>query len=1110
MNLPEIKEYRVDVSGLSKENLVTRELITASDLKTSKIVVPKHAPFFINSVVVYPRGLSTPLTLGEDYDFVSIDHELSEYAGDRVSWVFRKLRELPDVEMSYQTLGTIPALTLTTRSWYEAAALDQRPVWFDDLLNKPRLWIPMLHGHDLASGFYSFQKLVDIYKSRYETLFGEDALIPYRDWFLNQLSNLESYLQPFKAILDFHTTKHMDHSGDPHGTLAKDVPGLEFIDNVPTAQYKVGVGGQSTRHRTVAAHASNLIESKGMNNDLHMPIVSTNYQTIRNAFFNKEEPFLTNELYTGLDRVNASAWITPDGQGLGIIEVKSRDTTELCWMINPNPLESSRVGYENQWRNTSCPIWKDISVSPEEQRPIYTKMIKGGNRFGVIMFNQIENRWEFVNVREMSDKDYNLICPIGGDTSDLDANWHEYNMLELEHGIVIYRTTDYNTRPTLIWKTINLESILNADNPVMLEDYTINSSSLSDGVALSERGKTTLFPRGFSGGKYSNGDVVFSEGVDLVDAGGQVQVMPTIKNGQLFFEILIPETFSYNGKVRSYTHAHMAKVTVSTTTKQMSFEWVEARTRPYVVTPRLFADVPDANNYFDQVASKFPTFLVHRDNSLIKLDGEGFLAFGFKDRKEGDLYAMMLVPELYTVGTTRRDWNLDDEVNWHYDQVCGAKPLRYKRLWMGHYAGIQPYAGVAAEDHTNHRAVVVKGHHYKHGVGYFAKTGFIDYETFAFQGQNLVTNEMTEDCRHIATMHPEQWIGNLMNLNSKVSQYLFSVGSDTTQTIYGENTKGLIPYNYAVGGEDFYVDHYVKVEQSFLDQFGITDETHWTLVVGSKHNIKDVMYKDYVEDGQIKTRAYVFRLPPEIFDRNDGYVGQAKITRLTGADQVSLVNSRTITHTVPADVPRKVLKNPPASIHTNNVNVLETPDGRTIYVVSPNNAFGDHTKHVTLSTTIVLSPGDSLISIGQNVDEGGYNLVPSGDWSLTTFETQVPFAGLVNVGTIPNIDRNKRLTNYGEAKATYQGSFNMVPIERYVLRQGYPIDISYKGEQYQVDHLKFDFSYLREYGFEAYFDVGFDFSHRETKFTLESSLNDETPDIYVNVTDAGLAVEVYT
>lgn len=1010
MNLPEIKQYRFDVSGGTTENLVPRELIPASDERNAKIVVPRHAPFFIESVNVYRAGHTIPLNLGEHYDFVSIDHELSEYCGNRVSWVIRKLKDdLPDLEITYQTLGTVPVLTETTKYWYEAAALDQRPVWFDQLLNKPRHFIPMLHGHDLAKGFFNFSRIIEIYEKRYETMFSEDAMIPYRDWFVGQLNNLKTYVEPYRLLLERYTDNHIDNKDDPHGTRSKDIPGLDNLDSVKTADRQQILDGLSPKHRVVSGQAKERMQAEGPRKVDHLPnIFLGENKQVTGTVVGEDLPVPVTEISVGIKDILMSVYVDRTGVGRGEQMFLGKDGYQVSRIVNPNPISAHRNPEKNIWYNT-------------HRSPGYDILIAGGNADARIGYRKSDKRWLLIMDRpQITDHDQQPThtVTISGDMSDVLNNFREYRLVHTESAVHLVRTVDHRLKPTVIWKTIKYDKV--AGTATAVTEYTFKYNTINDNTAYNERGRVVMFHRGFNAGKYSNGDLVFSDPVDLISEDNQVLLLPTVFKGKLYVEFLLPETFSYKGEQRRYVHSHMAEMNMNHSTKVVTLTWTDTRARPYIVTERLFSDNPEANNYFEQVAVPFPFELTSRSASLVSMSQEGYFGFGFKECGCAEMFNIRLTPGAYTLNEKGRLWHLADTGEFNVTRIGGSSPIVYDRLDAGHIIPMNPYMGVWAESNERHRYGLVKGIHSENGMGFFYKNLYGGVNDLTVAGVKVKTSLPLDNIDYVHDLPSYGWIGTCLDVSERESEFVWSVGGSDAPTSH-------IPNQVGFGGGNYKVINYVEATDAFLTSMGVNLSGHWTMVLGARYGLPDLIYNTYPEGGQVKTKVLIFRLNANSLTRIDGLHNGTPVSRLSAGDKATVLHQRTLTHTTPAYIKRTKVNKPEPTLNTNVINVLVGDSGRTTIMVCPNNRFGNDSHHTTYPVTLVINQSDSSVVVfDEERFDGCIGLSPDFGWVKTTFAEQTKFGGMINAGVQLNTGYQIR-PSYIPAASGPVGMFNVIP-----------------------------------------------------------------------------------
>ncbi|BAW98255.1 phage minor tail protein [Vibrio phage pTD1] len=977
MNLPEIKQFRVDVSGKSPENNIPRERIPAADERSAIIVVPKHAPFFLESLDVYAVGNPNPLVKGEDYDFTSIDDELSEYAGAPVGWTIRKLKpNLPDLELTYQTLGTVPALTKTTKSWYESAAIDQRPVWFDQILERPEHWIPKLHGHDLASGFYYFQRLVRFYQERLDTLFGTSEMVPYRDWFLGQLSNLESYMIPYRTMMNYYTNKHYAHHDDPHRTTSRKVPGLDLIDPVKTATLREVDLGVSEQHRTLSAHAHRVIKAQGISVEDHVVP-----QFSKLALVGDTNHLRINRIATGLGDLKVSCWIGEDGKGYGLGEFWDEQGSAINHVVNPNPLDLNSLLAECQWKNTHIPFQLEGVNEP------VTRMIPGGT--GRCHIVGTKDRW-YCRIAETHRSDLTpkvIELLVSGDFAE---NWSSYQMTVIDDHVWLTRTSDYLKNPTLIWYMVKLADV----SQLALSEYTFSYKTLNDNTARNDSGKVLLFPRGFTGGKYTSGDMVFSKGVDLVDERQRIVLLPTFVDGLLHVEFILPEAFTYNGVTRRYSHAHMAKCQVNHATRKVTLTFTDTRSRPYVQTDLLFRPVPDANNYFEQIACQFPVTMGNLSGSVVMMDCEGFFGFGYAAPDEGSTYGYTFMPELYSVESIGRQWYLDVGTPWDTDR-CGVRITKpVLPLDVNHPNGVQPYYGVMATSEKQGRTTLFKGWGVDGQRSWFVKTEFDDVGNRTVLGTAHQTPGFGGTITKVEGMDTDLCAGT----------YLSTMGTDFLMSVLSKTSKKPYLSLYSiVSNKGIKSQHYFKPTKAFLDLFGILPSDHWTFVSGRAHGFPDLMYVDRLVASEVRTTVHVFTMVDGVYSRVDEYLDYIPVTVL-GAETLMSHTNKITTHTLPYGIKAALIPNPEVTLHAGSVNAYKDAQGVLTVVMCPKTQAGDEYEHVNLNSVLTVNANStiqSLVSINGVKTPVNTYLTDELGWVNTDIPKQQQMKGLLNVGVTP-------------------------------------------------------------------------------------------------------------
>lgn len=1005
MNLPEVKTFRLDISGKAKENRVPRETLQPHEMGDGSILVPRYAPFFIESVSVYPVNSNIPLVLNKDYDFVSIDHDLSELTGAAVTWFIRKLKpNLGNLDITYQTLGTVPLLTETTKYWYEAGAEDQRPIWFDQLQNKPQHWLPKLHGHDLRVGFYRFEDMVKVYQDRYETLFGESELIPYRDWFLGQLSNLESYITPFKELLKHYADTHINHKEDPHATKSTAIPGLDRIDNVRTATLDQTLEGTDDQLRVVPVGALEYINNLGPNVSDYKPFATLNPKIVS---LNDKLPNFGIEIDVGIKTPNYSVWVDRAGKGEGVGMFYAPKGTVLNWVRNVNPYNRRDVAELNQWVNTHAPFeLYDPSGEPE----IMDRMIPGGNGRALIVGSSLSKNWFLVDTKNGAESfTWDVTKLIG--TEDLEDTWMNYRVMPLKDGVWLTTTADLMSRPKVYVLAMRYQHVANGE--VQLVNFKFTYKHLNSFDNKNSNGYIELFARTFdTDGKYLGGDIQLSHPVELVDQPNRIVVMPLELNGELHLEFILAECFRNGKATRRYRHRHLAKVNIHATLNQVSLTWVNRTARPTIDVKTLFGDNPSSLSvYWNEYTVRFPYELCTVYSSLVRLPFEGYMGFGFTDLIQGDTFSTTLIPENYLVRPNGREYHLEGGSEWVEDHRSGVRMVSNTRLDTGHPKGIQPYLGAFVETLDNNVMGLVKGWDRAEGLSWFSKTGLGRVRAVPYDEAYVWSREPNNQIQRLTGLIPDQLVGNYVVARDledetdtdNVGNMFLCIGGNTVPRLRVNYPEHLLPLDGNILPEEFITGVYAGVDPSWLTQFGWDDtKFYWHVIMGASEGFPNVLTMDYQKGDKLVTEAIVFTFEPATLDRRDLVLDGSRVVMLTDEDVVTIHSRKEIEHTLPDHIEMVKVKELVPKTHTGVVNVLKTLDGNYNISIAPNNQFGDALDYVTLPVLITVDGKTNEITNGVSESygrtHGVISLSRARGWSVTSFPNQLDYAGLLNAG----------------------------------------------------------------------------------------------------------------
>ena len=160
MPLPIIR-YALDPTGVNPDNVVNGEIHT---LSTNKIraIAPSYGPLYTESCSIYDNTTNRLLVRGQDYQFVELLQEATLKFGKEIAELVLILDETVSnqIRINYQVLGGLYQNNASAViNMYETYLLDNRPVDWTNVLNKPFEYPPSLHLH-LLRDIYGFEPII--------------------------------------------------------------------------------------------------------------------------------------------------------------------------------------------------------------------------------------------------------------------------------------------------------------------------------------------------------------------------------------------------------------------------------------------------------------------------------------------------------------------------------------------------------------------------------------------------------------------------------------------------------------------------------------------------------------------------------------------------------------------------------------------------------------------------------------------------------------------------------------------------------------------------------------------------------------------------------------
>lgn len=169
--------YPLDLTGTSRDNLIQNERreLTASKVR---VVVPSGGPFFTRSFVLRDTATGRIVPVGESYYFGNFHKTASTKAKAEIASmvIITDTRVSRNVSFDYQVIGGEFGYNhAAIIDQIEALQLDNRPIDWMNVTNKPIGYTPAKHLHDIGD-IYGFEYLVNALEEiRQALLLGDEA-----------------------------------------------------------------------------------------------------------------------------------------------------------------------------------------------------------------------------------------------------------------------------------------------------------------------------------------------------------------------------------------------------------------------------------------------------------------------------------------------------------------------------------------------------------------------------------------------------------------------------------------------------------------------------------------------------------------------------------------------------------------------------------------------------------------------------------------------------------------------------------------------------------------------------------------------------------------------
>lgn len=211
--------YPLDLTGTSRDNLVLNELHTLKPTRVRAVALQNGA-FYTASVVIRDVATARVLVVGQDYEFDNLYQMASEHAKAEVAAiiVITNTEVSNTVSVDYQCIGGLYGYSTTAiMQQIEDLQLDNRKVEWGNIYNKPAVYPPAKHLHDIGD-VYGFEYLVQaIQQLRHAIMVGDEGshenIYKYID---KTFGNTGEKLKELENAL----RRHIEDKNNPHEVTA--------------------------------------------------------------------------------------------------------------------------------------------------------------------------------------------------------------------------------------------------------------------------------------------------------------------------------------------------------------------------------------------------------------------------------------------------------------------------------------------------------------------------------------------------------------------------------------------------------------------------------------------------------------------------------------------------------------------------------------------------------------------------------------------------------------------------------------------------------------------------------------------------------------------------
>lgn len=279
MSYPLPTMYPEDLSGLKASNLVPNEVHRPSGT-INRVIVPEHGPFFVESVKIIDLTTGLPVAPHVQWQAAQLEDELTLQAGKEICSVISITDQGTSgvYAVTYQTVGGPYSYSVKSIvDMVEQLDLDNRPIYWHEILGKPDRYVPAPHPHhinDVGGWPVLFPALAGIEKAILLT--DQAVLDAIRTGFRAEIVRIDALIAAEKQKL----FDHLNDFANPHRLHIHDINGLTAAE----------INLILTRYLPIDGTAVNSQRFNGWNYLEHRNwiLAATANSEWRNGLFNRE------------------------------------------------------------------------------------------------------------------------------------------------------------------------------------------------------------------------------------------------------------------------------------------------------------------------------------------------------------------------------------------------------------------------------------------------------------------------------------------------------------------------------------------------------------------------------------------------------------------------------------------------------------------------------------------------------------------------------------------------------------------------------------------------------------------------------------------------------